>query len=131
MARYRRDGSSKKCICGAKEATVEHVTWSCPRYEKERAALLNSLPKPLKLERCTMYAGIIPFNCSLTRDQVVGLHEFMVNVWRDQVRIYYKAVDVVEQFGDEVSQGTAVLNENGHHLEKRKDNDGVWCRKCG
>ena len=36
VARHRMDGGSRECYCGAAEATVEHVTWECPRWPARR-----------------------------------------------------------------------------------------------
>ena len=133
VARHKRSDASKKCSCGNGEATVEHVSWACPRYDEKRRNLLSTLPAMQKWQPCTRYAAIFTDSPIFSKQQAEDMQAFLVDVWQDQISRWHKGDDVQDVLNKantaQQSSSSKTINENGHVIENRADADGVWCRK--
>ncbi|CAK0808727.1 unnamed protein product, partial [Prorocentrum cordatum] len=78
---------------------------------------------------CVRYAGVIPRQSVLTRQQARTLQAMLVTIWSRHIARYHEGEKLR---GVELGTNAAPAHENGHALAQRPGGKpGVWCRKCG
>ena len=136
-ARHKRVVTNTDCdTCGVPK-TLYHVSWECQDYEELREPVLAELGCTVEsLPICTRYAGIIPQRLDMDDTQVRALQLMLVEIWQmnierfhDKQQHYQKKVRLAMERQE--GAGSAQFEENGHVLEPRVGQEGVWCRKCG
>ena len=147
--RHRRRKGIIRCACGGPAPTIEHISWYCKCYHRERREALQVVPNFRGLPVCFRLCTLVTSNMKLSDDKVRAVQRSLVAVWQAHIAAFGDGVQELAEIIAETPSGQPAgqqqpdagstvsmtltrqpADRRGHAL-KLIPSGGVYCQKCG